>query len=78
MTGLERPSELADWWDRTVVDTEGHVLGRVEAIGCGRDRVIRRIGIRDGGGPALRFVSIAYVHVHGDHLVIDQDSGTTT
>lgn len=41
-------------------DGSGHRIGLIEAVGMGRDRVPRRIGVRlSADGPALKFFTLA-------------------
>ena len=48
-----------DLWEREACDGTGHRLGLIEAVGMGRDRVPRRVGVRTGAdGPPLRFFTL--------------------
>jgi hypothetical protein len=66
-----RPGDLLD---KAAYDSNGVYLGQIEAVAWGRNRVIRRIGIKfDSQGDALTFVTIAGVRVHGDRVMIGGD-----
>ncbi|MBO0701550.1 MAG: hypothetical protein J2P38_01360 [Candidatus Dormibacteraeota bacterium] len=63
-----RPDEL---WGRDVYDASGRRLGRIEAIGMGRDRLPRRVAVRlDEARVQLTFFSLAGARVTGDRVVI--------
>ena len=52
--------KAADLWGKEVYSAGGQGLGKVEAIGMGRDRVPNRIGVRpDEHGPQLTFFALA-------------------
>jgi hypothetical protein len=65
---------VEDLWEKQAYGESGQRLGRIEAVGMGRDRVPRRVGVRsDDGGPALTFYALAGATIAGDRVVIATD-----
>jgi hypothetical protein len=68
-----RPAELLE---KEAWNLNGEYLGQIEAVAWGRNRVIRRIGIRlDNRRPDLTFVSMAGVRVDGARVIISGNPG---
>jgi hypothetical protein len=62
-----------DLWDREVYSETGQRLGRVEAVGMGRDRVPRRIGVgSNGGSQALRFFRLTEIRLSAGRVIATQ------
>jgi hypothetical protein len=52
-------------------DGEGRYLGVIEAIGMGRDRVPRRVGVRSGpNGSPLRFFPFTGARLDGSRVIL--------
>jgi hypothetical protein len=61
--------------DKEAFDGEGHYLGPVEAVGMGRDRVPRRVGVRSGmPGSPLRFFTLSGARFDGRRINLALDS----
>jgi hypothetical protein len=62
---------VEDLWEREAFSESGERLGRIEAVGMGRGRVPRRVGVRsEAGGPALRFFSLTGARLDGARVVL--------
>jgi hypothetical protein len=62
---------VADLWKREAYTESGWRLGRIEAVGMGRDRVPRRVGVQaDGGGPRLTFFSLTGARLDGERVIL--------
>jgi hypothetical protein len=60
-----------DLWEREAYDGTGHRLGLIEAVGMGRDRVPRRVGVRSGtDGPRLRFFALDGAMLDGGRVIL--------
>lgn len=70
--------KFEDLWEKEAYDATGQLLGLIEAVGIGRDRVPRRVGVRaaDGETP-LRFFSLAGARLDGSHVVLGADGGVS-
>jgi hypothetical protein len=63
--------------DKEAFDSAGRYLGVVEAVGMGRDRVPRRVGVRSGlGGPPPTFFSLAGATFEGNRVVLAVPNGS--
>jgi hypothetical protein len=58
-------------WDREAYDGAGERLGRIEAVGMGRDRVPRRVGVRSGRAGRLRFFTLVGARIVDGRVVIE-------
>lgn len=62
---------VEDLWGREVFRESGEHLGRIEAVGVGRDGVLRRIGVRrEGSGRALTFFAVARARLDGTRVLL--------
>ncbi|MBO0683101.1 MAG: hypothetical protein J2P45_08105 [Candidatus Dormibacteraeota bacterium] len=62
----------ADLWGKEVYSQGGERLGKVEAIGMGRDRVPRRVGVRpDEHAPQLTFFALAGAKLADGRVILD-------
>jgi hypothetical protein len=64
------PLAIDDLWEREAYDETGRHLGRIEAVGMGRDRVPRRVGVRSGRARVLHFFMLTGARLDGERLVI--------
>ncbi len=63
---------VGDLWGREAYRPSGEYLGRIEAVGMGRDRVPRRVGVRSHrDDSALTFFRLAGASLEGDRLTLD-------
>jgi hypothetical protein len=61
-----------DLWEKEAYDGMGHRLGLIEAVGMGRDRVPRRVGVRNGAeGSPLRFFALNGAALKGGCVVLE-------
>jgi hypothetical protein len=61
---------VEDLFEKEAFAETGRRLGRIEAVGMGRDRVARRVGVRLGEGPQLRFFALAGARLDDGHVVV--------
>ena len=62
---------IDDLWEREAYTDSGQHLGRIEAVGMGRDRVPRRVGLHcEGDGSMLRFFRLAGARVAGGRVIL--------
>jgi hypothetical protein len=64
---------VEDLFEKVAFAESGRRLGRIEAVGMGRDRVPRRVGVRLGEGPELRFFALAGARLDNGHVVISAE-----
>ena len=63
--------------DKAAFDGAGHFLGVVEAVGTGRERVPRRVGVRSGlEGSPLTFYTLVGARVDGSRVVLAVPNGS--
>ena len=65
---------VEDLWKRDAYSESGRCLGRIEAVGTGRDLVPRRIGVRsEEGSRRLRFFSLIAARLDGRWLMVSTE-----
>lgn len=67
---------IEDLWDREAYTATGQHLGRIEAVGMGRDRQPRRVGIRSGRERRLRFFALEGASVYDGRVVLEPRQAT--
>jgi hypothetical protein len=60
------PLAIDHLWEREAYDETGRYLGRIEAVGMGRDRVPRRVGVRSGRARVLHFFMLTGARLDGE------------
>ena len=62
---------VQDLWEKEAYAESGERLGRIEAVGMGRDRVPRRVGVcAPDGERALRFYTLTGADISRDRVVV--------
>jgi hypothetical protein len=62
---------IAELWEKDACTGSGRHLGRIEAVGMGRDRVPRQVGARfEDGGRQLTFYALTGARVEGGRVVL--------
>jgi hypothetical protein len=65
-------------WRKEVFRESGEHVGRIEAVGIGRDGSPRRVGVRwKAGGRALAFFHVARVRLDGSRVLLADDPPLT-
>jgi hypothetical protein len=59
-----------DVWNKAAYDSSGRFLGSIEAVGMGRDRIPRRVGVRAPGGNGITFFSLEGAEVLGKRVIL--------
>ena len=64
------PLTIDEIWEREAYAGTGEHMGRIEAVGMGRDRVPRRVGVRSSGGRPLRFFALAGARLDDGRVIL--------